>query len=518
MNRQGRIAAGAGGQELATGAVGATGEGSASARRIVAGPFNRVEGDVEVVLEIADGRVRQARVHAPLFRGFELMLHGRDPRDALAYVPRICGICSVSQSMAAAAALADAMNLRPAANGRIAANLVLACENVADHITHFYLFFMPDFASKQYAGRGWHEEVCARFVAQSGAAAQEVLPARAQWMHITGLLAGKWPHTLAIQPGGTTRPVSAAEKMRLRQIIKRFRQFLEQVLFAAPLEEVAALQDVQALEHFVQRHADGDFARFVQLADDLALHEVGRGPARFMSFGAHEAPGEAHGDGAHLFARGVFANGVVQPLDEQAIAEDASHAWLGADRAATHPFDGATLPEADKAGAYTWSKAPRLNGEVVEVGALARQVVDGQPLACALLDDAGRGSVLARVVARLLEVARIVPAMERWVAALAPDGGFCTHGEMPQEARGAGLVEAARGSLGHWLVVRNGRILNYQIVAPTTWNFSPRDAAGRPGALEQALEGLAVDDAAADDVRIQHVVRSFDPCMVCTVH
>jgi hydrogenase large subunit len=87
---------------------------------------------------------------------------------------------------------------------------------------------------------------------------------------------------------------------------------------------------------------------------------------------------------------------------------------------------------------------------------------------------------------------------------------------MPDDASGSGLVEAARGSLGHWLSIRRGRIERYQIIAPTTWNFSPRDAANQPGPLEQALVGLPAGDGAPPTV--QHVVRSFDPCMVCTVH
>ena len=79
-------------------------------------------------------------------------------------------------------------------------------------------------------------------------------------------------------------------------------------------------------------------------------------------------------------------------------------------------------------------------------------------------------------------------------------------------------MEAARGSLGHWLSVREGRIHNYQIIAPTTWNFSPRDANGIPGPLEQALIGTAVDGDESQPIQVQHIVRSFDPCMVCTVH
>ena len=88
----------------------------------------------------------------------------------------------------------------------------------------------------------------------------------------------------------------------------------------------------------------------------------------------------------------------------------------------------------------------------------------------------------------------------------------------PEAVGGAVLSEAARGSLGHWVVASKGRIANYQIVAPTTWNFSPRDAAGTPGALEQALVGAGVQPGETTPVAVQHIVRSFDPCMVCTVH
>ena len=105
--------------------------------------------------------------------------------------------------------------------------------------------------------------------------------------------------------------------------------------------------------------------------------------------------------------------------------------------------------------------------------------------------------------------------MEQWVRQIVPGEPFFAQGEMPDEASGVGLVEAARGSLGHWLSVADGRIANYQIISPTTWNFSPRDSDGTPGPLEQALVGTPAGEG---HVAVQHVVRSFDPCMVCTVH
>jgi hydrogenase large subunit len=479
--------------------------------RLVIGPFNRVEGDLEVSLDISEGQVAAAYVNSPLYRGFEQILAGKPPTDALVFVPRICGICSVAQSAAAAQALAAAMGLSPPENGRLAANLVTAAENLADHLSHFYLFFMPDFARADYAARRWHPAVVERFKAMSGSGARQFLAARADLLRLMGILAGKWPHTLALQPGGSARPVRIAEKLQLAMILAEARSFLETTVFGDRLESVAALDSLPALLTWGEARgpAASDFGRFLSLATELELWQLGRAGDRFLSYGAFPLE-----DGRRMFAAGHW-DGEVSALDADRIGEDASHAWLASEDGPKHPRDGETRPRPDKEGAYTWCKAPRYGGAVVEVGALARQVVAGQLLARDLVSRGG-GNVFGRVVMRLLEVARVFPHMEAWTRSLTPGEPFCAHGAMPDEAQGVGLVEAARGSLGHWLRVRRGRIDNYQIIAPTTWNFSPRDAAGTPGALEQALTGLPVDGPLP--AAVFHVVRSFDPCMVCTVH
>lgn len=480
--------------------------------RIILGPFNRVEGDLEVTLDTARGKVRAAYVNAPLYRGFEQILQGKDPLDALTLAPRICGICSVSQAVAAASALADAMGVEMPPNGQLATNLLLANENVADHFTHFYLFFMPDFARDCYRSHAWFPAIEQRFKAMRGEAAAEAAAARAAFLRLMGYLAGKWPHTLSIQPGGSARSVDAAEKVRLHALLRQFRHYLEQRLFGATLESVVALDSESSLQHWLGTGAAGgsDFALFLQVADDLKLARYGRAADRFMSYGNYPA---AQG---RMFPSGVWQDGL-QALDIQSITEDISFSWMGGVPAQLPPAEGVTLPQADKAAAYSWCKAPRLGGAIVETGALARQVVDGHALLRNLVAASG-GNVRNRVIARLLEIARVQLAMEDWVQALQPGAPFCHHAHMPAEARGVGLVEAARGSLGHWLHVYKGRILNYQIIAPTTWNFSPRDGQGVPGALEQALVGTPVAQGDDDPVLVQHIVRSFDPCMVCTVH
>jgi uptake hydrogenase large subunit len=480
-------------------------------RRII-GPFNRVEGDLEVQLEMNDGQVAGARVVSPLYRGFEQILQGKDPMDALVYVPRICGICSVAQSVASAQALAQSMGLSVPHNGELATNLILACENAADHLTHFYLFFMPDFAREVYASEPWYQPVAERFKAVKGTAARDLLPARAQFMHLMGLLAGKWPHSLALQPGGTTRAVEVQEKTRIKVILYGFRQFLEQALYGDSIENVTGLDSIAALDNWRASHAPtvSDFSQFLHIADALNLDAMGRAADRFMSYGVYEEQGEK------LFDPGVWDGGLNQ-LDQQAITEDISHSWMHYQNEPKHPFDGVTLPSADEEGSYTWCKAPRLDDRVVEVGAISRQLVNGHPLIRELVAQSG-GNVRNRVIARVLEIGLLVQAMEQWADRLQPKEPFCNHANMPGETQGFGMIEAARGSLGHWVTVKNGRILNYQIIAPTTWNFSPRDSQETPGALEQALVNAPVRDGEKDPVSVQHIVRSFDPCMVCTVH
>ena len=479
--------------------------------RLVLGPFNRVEGDLEVTLDVENGRVRAAYVNSPMYRGFEQMLRDKHPLDALVLVPRICGICSVAQSAAAAQALAQAVGVQPPENGRMAANLALASENIADHLSHFYLLFMPDFARDFYRARPWFGEAQGRFKSATGSATTEVLPARAKFMHLMGYLAGKWPHTLSFQPGGSSRPLEQAEQIRLGILLAEFRAFLERVLFGGKLEAFADLDSEDALRAWMETRRRADLSKFLAIAYDLKLHKLGRAADRFMSYGAYGDAGQA------LFPAGVWENGALGELDVAAIREDVAYSWMeGA--SALEPAQGVTLPQPSKEGAYSWCKAPRLDGKPVETGALARQLVAGHPLVRDLVVRHG-GSVTARVTARLLEIALVIPAMEEWLKRIRPGWPFCHTAELPENASGIGMVEAARGSLGHWLEVRHGKLHNYQIIAPTTWNFSPRDAAGTPGPLEQALAGVGIEEGhEGAPVAVQHVVRSFDPCMVCTVH
>ncbi len=484
--------------------------------RLVAGPFNRVEGDLEVRLDVVDGHVGRAWVNAPLFRGIERVLEGRTPMDALVIAPRICGICSVSQSHAAALALGGVMGMAPTHNGQVATNLIVATENLADHLTHFHLFFMPDFARPDYEGRRWYAQAHERFAALRGSAVRGILQTRALALHVMGILAGHWPHTLAIQPGGLSRGVEKQDCVRLSGILGGVRAALEETLFGARLEEVAALSGVEDLQRWAEGRRGSDFSLFLRIAQDLALQSSGRSYDRFLSFGAY--PGFGSDPGQRHWRSGIFETGAVRTLNMDDVSEDHTFSHMADMGRPLPPFEGATEPHMRANTAYSWSKAPRMAGLACETGALARQLMAGQPLVRALVARDG-GNVLSRVVARLVEVARLVPMMEQWVRALRPGEAWChSHtGDIP-DGRAIGMTEAARGALGHWLCVEKGLIARYQIVAPTTWNFSPRDAAGVEGPLEYALKGARVHEGEQTPLSVQHIVRSFDPCMACTVH
>jgi uptake hydrogenase large subunit len=484
--------------------------------RLVMGPFNRVEGDLEVSLDIADGKVAAAYVNSPLYRGFENLLLGRPAMDALVMVPRICGICSISQSAAAAAALGAIGRAEMPANGQLASNVILASEVLCDHLTHFYLFFMPDFARDAYAGEPWHADAAGRFKAMHGAAAKDFLPARARFLAVLGLLAGKWPHTLALRPGGTTRTLHGGEKVRLLSLLREFRGFLEQRFFADRLETVVGLETLPRFFAWTEASAarGGDWSNFLQIGRGLGMHESGRATDRYLSVGAYPQP-----ENRLFLPAGVWDAGraTLAAFDPAQIGEDHASSWLDGPPEAVPPARGHTRPQIDKPGAYSWCKAPRYAGRVVETGALARQLVAGQPLLRELVAAHG-GSVLARVAARGIEVAQLVLAMEAWIKAIDEPAPFHAEVDLPLDGTGVGLVEAARGALGHWVRLEAGKLASYQIISPTTWNFSPRDGNGSPGALEQALAGLPLPAHGQAPLAVQHIVRSFDPCMACTVH
>jgi hydrogenase large subunit len=225
-----------------------------------------------------------------------------------------------------------------------------------------------------------------------------------------------------------------------------------------------------------------------------------------MSFGMFPAPVT----GKRAFGAGlIVGRGAVGDLDSNKIDEEIKYSWYRDDLNSRHPEEGTTNPDVNKPNAYTWVKAPRNQGLPVESGPLARGWING---------DYRRGvSVMDRLVARVREVLKICILAEDWLAQLAPGAPAVMPYSPPQQGTGVGLTDAMRGALGHWFSYQNGKVAHYQIVTPTTWNFSPRDARGVRGPAEEALIGAPVADADSL-IEVGRIVRSFDPCFTCAVH
>ena len=468
-------------------------------------PFTRVEGDLRIEIQVRDGAVTIARTSGTLFRGFELMARGRDPRDAIVLMCRICGQCGASHSRAATAALADAYGTPSLPNGVLAKNVIHGVEWLLSHLAQFYLSFAADLAGKRYG-----QAAADRFAPMRGRSLKGAVRARQSLLAVLGLFAGKWPNTLAMQPGGTTKTLCASELTRAQGVLTQFREFLETQVLGGPLSRWLENSSVADLERWLstRRHAASDMGTFIRLSLGHGLDRIGRGPGRFLSMGGPPLP-----DGGMWLRDGYYEH-QTHKLNPEQITEQVKHSWLAGPAEGLHPSEGVTRPEADKEDAYSWCKAPRYDGKSVEVGPLARMVIDEDPLIVDVLSRHGPG-VYSRVLARLHEVMRLSAQLAQWVARIDPEEPFYVK-EQPRPGRGCGLVEAPRGALGHWTSIEDGRIRNYQVITPTSWNVSPRDSHGQPGPVEEALVGTPVADDQALDVA--HVVRSYDPCLFCTVH
>ena len=496
-------------------------------------PVTRIEGHLGVKVETEGGRVTSAHVVGEMFRGFEQILRGRDPLDAQQITQRICGVCPVEHGVASILAQDAAYGVVPTDNGRIVRNLIQAGNFITSHLTHFYLLAGLDFVDlaqvTAYTGRD-PALVGLRDWAKSQLASATVNPVgpflpqfpaqlirdpalnigvikhyldaiemRQVGQKLVAVFAGKMPHAATLVPGGVTEQVSAIKIAQYRALLGRLRTFVVE----------AYLPDVAAVA-----------AAFPE------YFELGRGCGNFLSYGVFP---ESSGNGGRFLPAGAIIGGQLQPLKADAIAEDVRYSWYSSPTG-QKPMQGATTPAPGKPGAYSWLKAPRYDGHVVEVGPLARLLVayhDGsRPAVKAAVDDLlkaiGREpkdlvSMLGRHAARALEARLLVERCTEWVEQLVPDQPAGVDFTIPESGQGIGLTEAARGALGHWIEIRGRKISNYQCVVPTTWNCSPRDDRDRPGAMENALIGTPVADP-KQPIEVARVIRSFDPCLACAVH
>jgi Ni,Fe-hydrogenase I large subunit len=344
------------------------------------------------------------------------------------------------------------------------------------------------------------------------------------------IFGGKNPHPQSIVVGGVTSVQDIENPERLSQ----FKTMLD--------------QHVQ----FIQGAYLPDLLMAGVAYANEAAAGVGAGLKSYLAYGFLELDDTPLYGAKTLFPGGVVLNGDlanVITFDQRKVAEDVTHSWYKGN-ASLHPYQGVTEPNytgLDKRSdgiaylktteKYSWLKSPTYDDHRVEVGPLARLIVGyargdqnikdhvDQVLKLTGLPIGVLFSTVGRTAARCIETLIIAEAMSGWIDELEKN---TAHGDLQtwtpfdfdkvsQNAEGYGLSEAPRGALGHWVRIRDGKIDNYQIVVPTTWNASPRDGKNRVGAYESALVGVKL--AKPDEpLEVLRTVHSFDPCLACAVH
>ncbi|WML89934.1 nickel-dependent hydrogenase large subunit [Thiothrix lacustris] len=555
--------------------------------RVVVDPITRIEGHLRIEAQMNGNTIEQAYSAGTMVRGIEIILRGRDPRDAWAYAQRICGVCTLVHGIASVRSVENALNYSIPPNAQLIRNLMIAAQYVHDHVMHFYHLHALDWVDvvsalkadpkatsdlAQKVSPSWPNSSAGYFADQQAKlkkfveAGQLGIFAKAYWGHpayklppeanlmavshylealawqrdvakLHTIFGGKNPHPNFLV-GGVPCPIDLNSDSALN------------------MEKLSKVQDIiKKMQVFVDQ---------VYVPDTLAIasfykdwFKQGEGLGNFMTYG--DFPEKGMDDPASfLIPSGVILNrdlSKIHPVDlnaEDQIQEFVAHSWYdyseGKDKG-LHPYAGETelnytgpkppYTQLEVDQSYSWMKSPRWKGQAVEVGPLARVLMlyaTGHEQTKSLVDYALKYldlpiealySTMGRTAARTLETKIVADKMQTWFDNLIANikaGDTKTFNETlwepsswPSKAQGVGYMEAPRGALAHWIVIKDEKIANYQAVVPSTWNAGPRDVQNQAGAYEASLKGHELHDP-KQPVEILRTIHSFDPCIACAVH
>ncbi|MCB2217634.1 nickel-dependent hydrogenase large subunit [Desulfofustis glycolicus] len=550
------------------------------AQKITIDPITRIEGHLRIDVEVDGGAVTNAWSSGQMFRGLEIILQGRDPRDAQHFVQRICGVCTTVHALASVRAVEDALKLEIPLNAQLIRNLVQGIHALQDHIVHFYALSALDWvdvvsaldadpvATQRLAESlsNWPGNSAKRFAAVKakvkalvesgqlgpfanaywGHAAMK-LPPEANLMAVShylealdyqrkatealGIIGGKNPHVQNLNVGGVTTAINLNNQAtlnmerlyRIRQLVEEVRDFINNV-YLVDLAAVGAL--------YAEWLPYGAGVTNYLAAPDMPTDALAT---------TFDLPGGTI-MGGDLASVKLF-NDFKDPAFRDHVEESIARGWYDGDWQ-KHPYEEDTKPKPgsfDENGRYTWLKAPRFDGKPMQVGPLSQMLVGYA---------SGHGEIVKRVNGALDLISTIAGVR------VGPDALFGTLGRhaaravrcslmadltlkhwdmlvdnvgkgdleifnpptFPKgEQKGMGWHEAPRGLLSHWIVIQDGKIKNYQCVVPSTWNAGPRDAQDQLGPYEASLLANPIADPERP-LEVLRTIHSFDPCIACAVH
>lgn len=543
-----------------------------SNKKIVIDPITRIEGHLRIEVEVdEDNVVTEAWASGQLFRGIEILLKGRDPRDAGLIAQRICGVCTNVHYRASISSVEDAYDITIPKNAEVIRNLVTLALFIQDHLVHYYHLHSLDFvdvvsaleADVNHASQiahDYHEHPYQCSVGELAAVKEKLstfvkagrlgLFANGYWGHSAyklsneenlihmnhylqalkiqrdlskaiAIFSGKTPHPQNLVVGGVTSVADMLNPQRLNDFL-----FI-----------------IKDAREFIQRAYIPDMKMIVKAYGQEMKAGVGRGSGNFMAVGGYR-----FGTSASLFSAGIitahdFEN--LSDFDESKITEEASRSWYQ-DESPVSPYEGDSTPEytdlnedgtLKTEGKYSWVKAPRYEGKPMEVGPLARMMIGFaknstiiKPFMRSFMDETGMtlmdfSSTVGRNVARAIEAQICSDFIFDFMSDLIENIKYYDEQtwtkydfeELPKKSQGRGIFEVPRGVLSHFIRIEDAKIANYQAVVPTTWNASPKDAQGVRGPYEDSLIGIKIEDA-SKPLEVLRVVHSFDPCLACAVH
>lgn len=554
--------------------------------RIVVDPITRIEGHLRIEVEVKDGKIVDAYSSGTMVRGFEIILKGRDPRDAWAFTERACGVCTTVHALASVRTVEDALGIVVPPNAELIRNLMFCAQYLQDHVVHFYHLHALDWVDVVSALKA--DPVKTSEIAQKisnypksspkyFSDLQKRLTAFVNSGQLGIFANAYWGHPAYKLPPevnliGVAHYLEALEWQK--EIVKIHTIFggknphpnylVGGVPCSINLDEANAI-NAERLAYVGKLLDDAqEFVEQVYLADVFAVApfylewaNYGGGLTNYLAYG--DLPTAGYNEVSKFkFPRGVVLDrnlNEVHPVDGKnldEIQEHVSHSWyeysVGDDKP-LHPWNGETKfnytgpkPPYDYLnvqGKYSWLKTPRWNGKPMEVGPLARLIVGyaaGNVEIKEAVNEALKKlnvpatvlfSTLGRTAARAIETRLIAIWAKEFYQQLLTNiknGDTRTFNNekwdpstWPEEAKGVGLSEAPRGALAHWIVIKNQKIENYQLVVPSTWNGSPRDAMGQMSAYEASLIGTPVKNL-EQPLEILRTIHSFDPCIACAVH
>ena len=550
------------------------------AKRITVDPITRIEGHLRIDCEIDGGKVTNAWSSGQMFRGIEIILQGRDPRDAPTFTQRACGVCTTVHALASCRAVENALQMELPLNAQYIRNLIMAGHGLHDHIVHFYILSALDWVDitsalkanpKKAAALGASLSSWPRNNYQELKAVQDKLKALVASGQLGIFANGYWGHP-AMKLPPEVNLLAVAHYLQALEYQRKANQIVTilgsktphvQSLVVGGVACPINLDTTSALNmerlYFIKTLIDdvNSFVKNVYLTDVCAVGAMyadwtkyGSGVTNYLS--VPDMPMDTKGTVFNL-PGGYIKKGDLKSFKpitsynddyfKEGVKESIKHSWYDGDWT-RHPYDEKTEPKYTgfkDNGKYSWVKSPSFYNQPAQVGPLANvlcmyaaghaptqkyvnhALATVSKIAGAKVGPEALHSTIGRHAARAIRCAVLCDELSKQWQALVDNiakGDAKTWNKFTfksGEIRGYGFHEAPRGMLSHWVVIDSGKIKNYQCVVPSTWNAGPRNQNDSLGPYEASLVGNPIADPDRP-LEVVRTVHSFDPCLACAIH